>query len=212
MPDAALPQLVLSPTNSPSKSTVVEPDKIICPICEDLVDEELLQTFSKGLKMDVARQAKFCRLHKKKSAEQIWEAKGYPNIEWSELKGRIERHHDHIKSLIAGKASETHFGSLLMEKIKSGQNRTLLKTDDYLSPGYYGLRGMSLMTETIVEMFSALLRKRAPQDKLISARGYSGFVQAVLVPELAVMLIQEDMSLSAEKARGVMQDSRAVGE
>lgn len=188
------------------------PGQALCPMCEETVDGEMLKEFSKGRRMGVSRQVKFCRLHKKKTAQKIWEERCYPSIDWKGLKQRIEGHHSQIEALILGEASESHFGSILQEKIRTGKNRTLLQTEDYLTPGYYGLRGMSLMTETIVEMFSSLLRKRAPQDKLISARGYTGFVQSVLVPELAVKLIEEDLSLSSQEARAVMQESRAVGE
>ncbi|KAF3762319.1 hypothetical protein M406DRAFT_72331 [Cryphonectria parasitica EP155] len=192
--------------------TALEKGQTLCPICEEVVDEGLLKAFSRGERMDVIRQARFCRLHKKKAAQKQWKEKGYPEIDWKGLKQRIKSHRDHIKSLIEGKASDSYFGSLLRENIKMGKNRTLLRTEEFLSPGYYGLRGMSLMTETIVEMFSSLLRKRAPQDKLISARGYTGFVQSVLVPELAVRLIQEDMSLSLQEAQDVMLESRVVGD
>jgi len=45
------------------------------------------------------------------------------------------------------------------------------------------------------------------QDKLVSARGHTTYVQAVLVPELAVQLIMEDMSVNQEEARAVLMDS-----
>lgn len=188
----------------------LDPGKALCPMCEEQVDKGWLQDFSRGQRMTVARQAKFCRMHKRKTAQKTWEERGYPEIDWKNLVARIEGHYDYIESLIRGKIS--HFGELHQEKINTGKNRTLLKTEDYLTPGYYGLRGMSLMTETIIEIFSSLLRERAPRDRLISARGYTGFVQSVLVPELATKLIQGDMSLGADEARKVMQDSRAVGE
>lgn len=210
-PSSQLGDLEISLKEVPAeKKRNLEPGKALCPMCEEQVSEEWLQDFSKGQRMTVARQAKFCRMHKRKSAQKTWEEKGYPEIDWNNLVARIERHHDYIESLIRGKIS--HFGELHLEKINTGKNRTLLKTEDYLTPGYYGLRGMSLMTETIVEIFSSLLRERAPRDRLISARGSTGFVQSVLVPELATKLIQGDMSLGADEARQVMQDSRAVGE
>lgn len=200
----------LSQTPAESKRVILDLGKALCPMCEEQVDEEWLKDFSKGQRMTIARQAKFCRMHKRRSAKGIWEQKGYPEIDWGNLETRIRGYHDYIESLIRGKTS--HFGMEHQENIKTGQNRTLLKTEDYLTPGYYGLRGMSLMTETIVVAFSSLLRERAPRDKLISARGHTGFVQSVLVPELAVKLIQSDMSLGADEAREVMRESRGVGE
>ncbi|KUI61636.1 Restriction of telomere capping protein 4 [Cytospora mali] len=193
------------------KKSKLDPGKALCPMCDEPIDKKWLGEFSRNQRMSITRQAKFCQLHKKRSAKETWEAKGYPEVNWGNLETRIARQHAFLESLINGEAS--HFGEVHRETIQTGKNRTLLKTEDYLTPGYYGLRGMSIMTETIIEMFSALLRERAPKYKLISARGYTGFVQSVLVPELAVKLIQEDMSLhDEEEARVVMKESRAVGE
>lgn len=46
----------------------------------------------------------------------------------------------------------------------------------------------------------------------MSARGVRGYVQNVLVPELAVGLIREDMGLIVEEARQAMRDSAALGD
>lgn len=182
-----------------------------CPMCDEVVDEDSLKTFSKGQRMTIARQTKFCQTHRKNSAQKVWEDKGYPNIDWKNLHKRVAGHHDFIESLIRGASS--HYSKLHEDKIQSGKNRTIFKTEEYPSPGYYGLRGMSVMTESLVETFSSLLRERAPNDKLISGRGYTAYIQSVLVPELAVKLIQEDMgNTTLEEARTIMEDSRAVGE
>lgn len=188
----------------------LDPGMALCPICDEQVEQELLKQFSNGERMKLVRQVKFCRMHKKLSAQKTWEEKGYPVLDWAKLQERVEGHHDFLKSIIMG--TESHFGDILQENIRTGKARTLLTTKDYLTPGYYGLRGMSVMTETITGTFSNLLRKRAPLDIRISGRGYTGFVQSVLVPELAVKLIQEDLSLGEDQARLVMEDSRVVGE
>lgn len=188
----------------------IDPGMASCPICEEQVDKEWLKDFSKNQYMTIRRQMAFCHMHKMKTARSTWEAKGYPSIVWGSLEQRIQQQHNYLESLIRGEPS--NYGGLLWEKIMKGESKTLLTVKDYPTPGYYGLRGMSLMTETITGMFSTLLRERAPQDKLISARGYMIFVQLVLVPELAVRLIQEDMSLDQVGARKVMEESRAVGE
>lgn len=188
----------------------LDPGMALCPICDEQVDQELLKQFSNGERMKLVRQVKFCRMHKKVTARKTWEEKGYPVIDWARLQERIKSHHEFLKSIIMGSGS--HFGDILKENIRKGKARTLLTTNDYLTPGYYGLRGMSVMTETVTDTFSKLLRRRAPLDTRISGRGYTGFVQSVLVPELAVKLIQEDMSVGEDEARLVMEDSRVVGE
>lgn len=186
------------------------PDQAPCPMCDEPVDKQWLSEYSKGQRMSIARQAKFCHQHKKRSARQLWEARGYPEVDWARLESRIGAHRAYLESLINGASS--HFGERLRDKIRAGKNRTLFTTDDYPVPGYYGLRGMSAMTEGIVDAFSSLLRQRAPRDRLISARGHTGYVQSVLVPELGVRLIKEDMGIADDdEARAVMRESRAVG-
>lgn len=53
-------------------------------------------------------------------------------------------------------------------------------------------------------------------DKLIAAvgvsGGVSGYLQAVLVPELAVSLVCEDMEVGADRARGIMGESAELGD
>lgn len=193
------------------KERVLGPGLTRCPMCDGVVDEDSLEAFSKGRRMTIARQTKFCFAHKKDSARKVWKDNGYPEIDWQKLNKRVAEHHEFIQSLICGASS--HFGTLHAMKINTGKNRTIFKTEEYPTPGYYGLRGISILTETIVETFSSLLRERAPTDKIISARGYTAFVQSVLVPELAVKLIQEDMGdINTEKARDIMEKSRAIGE
>lgn len=192
------------------KNANLGPDQAPCPMCDEPVDKKWLSEYSKGQRMSIARQAKFCHQHKKRSARELWEARGYPTVDWERLESRIRAHRAYLESLING--AESHFGERLREKIRTGKNRTLFTTDDYPVPGYYGLRGMSAMTESIVDAFSSLLRERAPRDRLISARGHTGYVQSVLVPELGVRLIKEDMGIADDgEAREVMRESRALG-
>ena len=62
--------------------------------------------------------------------------------------------------------------------------------------------------------FARKLRRLAASDKLIASGGVSRYVQAVLVPELAVRLIRDDMKLDdddEEKAREVLRESGEIG-
>lgn len=192
------------------KNANLGPDQAPCPMCDEPVDKQWLKEYSKGQRMSISRQAKFCHQHKKRTARELWKNRGYPEVDWEQLESRIAAHRAYLESLING--AESHFGEQLREKIRTGKNRTLLTTDEYPVPGYYGLRGMSVMTESIVDAFSSLLRERAPFDKLIFARGHTGYVQSVLVPELGVLLIKEDMGIADDsEARAVMRESRAIG-
>lgn len=65
--------------------------------------------------------------------------------------------------------------------------------------------------ENIISHFSHKIRRRAAADSLVSTGGVSAFVQAVLTPELAVMLVKEDMKTDDEDARAILRDSAEVG-
>ncbi|OIW34721.1 hypothetical protein CONLIGDRAFT_17505 [Coniochaeta ligniaria NRRL 30616] len=185
-------------------------DEPVCPMCGEAVQQELLDKFSKKKTMGITQQHRFCNYHKAKTARQTWVDRGYPDINWSKLDERIARHHRFLEDILKG--GDSHFGTLFGTNVKTGKNKTLLKSDQNLTPGYYGSRGARVMTENLIDRFSSLLRKVAVQDRLVSARGHTAFVQFVLVPELAVRLIMEDMDVPAEKARIIMEESQKVGD
>jgi uncharacterized membrane protein len=49
-------------------------------------------------------------------------------------------------------------------------------------------------------------------DRLMAARGFTPYVEYVVVPEVAVKLIMEDMDVEDERAREIMTESLGVGE
>jgi hypothetical protein len=182
----------------------------VCPMCGESVEQDFLDDFSKKRYMTIAQQQRFCHAHKTKSARDIWSERGYPKINWSRLDKRIAKHYDFLRDILEGGSS--HYGSIYSKGIQKGGNRTLLKMTGNLTPGYYGTRGLRVMTETLIDHFSALLRKVAVQDRVVSARGQTTFVQCVLVPELGVRLIMDDMHVDEQEARDIMKESVSVGE
>ncbi|KAI8954826.1 RTC4-like domain-containing protein [Xylaria longipes] len=182
-----------------------------CPMCYQEVDRELLEKYSTDGKMSVKQQTAFCRLHRRRSAAKAGTEKGYPDIDWKTMDNRCSAHRDFLRSILEG-TQASHYRKVLKEKVDSGKNRTLLTNNDNLTPGYYGPRGLQVMTEYIMGTLSDVIRRRAVKDKLISARTYTGYVQTVLVPELAVRLIMEDMSVTEERARDVLEESIEIGE
>jgi hypothetical protein len=66
--------------------------------------------------------------------------------------------------------------------------------------------------DAITTHFSTSLRRLSTSDPLVSAGGgISAFVQAVLVPELAVRMVMDDMSVDEEGARGILIESAEIG-
>ncbi|KAI8209017.1 hypothetical protein K4K52_000770 [Colletotrichum sp. SAR 10_76] len=194
-----------SPSYSQPLETVTR-----CPMCGDPVDKDFLDAFSNGTRLRIHRQLQFCRQHKKKSAEDAWKTRGYPDIDWVELGCRLSDHYDFLEEIIKG--GRSHYGDRLIDTVKEGKNRTLLKAEGSLTPGYYGPRGLRALSEDIIARFSSILRERAIDDRLISSRGYSSYVEAVLVPELAVKLICEDMNVEPTEARKILEDSKEIGD
>ncbi|SPQ17896.1 d5bcff9f-98a4-4caf-ac41-dca466338caa [Thermothielavioides terrestris] len=154
---------------------------------------------------------KFCQDHKRRSARETWIQKGYPDIDWRRLDERISRHYGFLRKILED-GMDSHYVDVFQDTVRAGKNRTLFRSDANLTPGYYGIRGLRAMSENLIQEFSSILRKRALQDRLVSARGYTVYLQSVLVPELAVRLIMEDMSVGEEEARRILEESSDVGE
>ncbi|KAI3343206.1 RTC4-like domain-containing protein [Ustulina deusta] len=211
--DAATPPIELQDTPwdhleiEETKSTTIPK----CPMCHQEVDRELLEKYSTHGKMSVKQQTAFCRLHMRQSAAKIGIEKGYPKIDWETLDSRLSSHQDLLQNILEG-TQASHYRKVLKERVDSGKNRTLLTNHDNLTPGYYGPRGLQVMTQFIMRTLSDVIRRRAVEDKLISARSYTGYVQMVLIPELTVRLIMEDMSVPEERARDVLEESVEIGE
>ncbi|KHN93849.1 uncharacterized protein MAM_08271 [Metarhizium album ARSEF 1941] len=181
----------------------------VCPWCGEPVDEKLLDDFAKGKRLDVRLQSKFCQKHKRQTAQELWQQKSYPKVEWEGLEDRFRKYHGTLLGVISGGAS--HFRSIHEKNISSGKARSL-KKEDNLNPGYYGPRGFNLMCDYLVHEFSELLKEKAVDDRVIAGRGAAAFIQTVLVAELAVRLIMEDMEVAEEKARVILEESKALGE
>jgi hypothetical protein len=64
----------------------------------------------------------------------------------------------------------------------------------------------------IMSEFSDTIRKLAGLDRIIAARSASGYIQMVLAPEVATLLVMEDMSVDEAQARAIMQESADLGD
>lgn len=208
--------------------------KTSCQICGSGVPLMLKQGFqdeyTQGKAMDYKWQQRFCLYHKKESAKQTYDERKYPEIKWERLERRVRQHHDHLIAVLEGRVSSV-YRKRLQKQLDSGaaksaksafgdkafnKNGVLDKDEVEIRPGYYGLKGERLMTEHILHHLSDELRERSANDPLIVASGVaggvSGFVQAVLVPELAVALVREDLKVGEKRARDVLGESWELGE
>lgn len=205
--DSSGDEAVMSPAEPSAEET--NTPEVLCPWCGDPVDGAFLRDFSKGKRLNVRMQTRFCQKHKKATAMENWKARRYPEVQWDELESRFSDHDGLLLDIVNGAPS--YFGTILADKIKSGKARSL-KKEDNMNPGYYGPRGFNLMCDYLVDKFGDLLKKRAVDDRVISGRGSAAFIQSVLVAELAVQLIMVDMDVAVEEARDIMEESKALGE
>ncbi|KAG5929433.1 hypothetical protein E4U42_005900 [Claviceps africana] len=195
-------------SHSPHQVNVVKP-VAVCPWCGEEVDTDLLREFSKGKRLNVRLQTKFCQKHKQKTAEEVWRQKEYPKVEWDSLDRRFALHRDRLLAVINGRPS--HFRTIHEKNIECGKARSM-KKEGNMNPGYYGPRGFNIMCDYLVEEFGDLLKKKAVDDRVIAGRGSASFIQNVLVAELAVQMIREDMRVSEDKAIVILEDSKVLGE
>ncbi|KAM3503883.1 hypothetical protein MY10362_003914 [Beauveria mimosiformis] len=187
------------------------PSSAKCPWCGEAVDRALLDDFFHGRRRNVRMQTRFCQLHKQRAAEQTWRDLGYPTIDWDASEARFAAHREHLHSVIVdGRGS--HFREAHARNVEKGSARTMLRRDENFNPGYYGPRGLNAMCDFLVRTFGDALKDRAVDDRVIAGRGSAAFIQAVLVAELGVRLIMEDLELSEDEARQVMEDSKGIGE
>lgn len=189
-----------------------EQDKTMtsCPWCDLPVESRMLKDFSKGKRMGVKLQERFCHKHRTETALDTWRTRHYPTIQWADLEDRFAEHQEFLLGIING--DQSHFRDLIARDIGSGKAARSVRKEGNLTPGYYGPRGFDAMSNYIQEEFEDSLREKAVSDRVISGRGPMAFVQTVLVAELAVRLIQEDMDVSAKEAREIMEESKALGE
>lgn len=186
-----------------------EPPAAKCPWCSEEVDKAFLDDFSKGKRLNVRMQTRFCQLHKQRTAAETWKDLHYPDIDWGAIEARFAAHRDHLRAIVDGQGS--HFRNIHAKNVEEGRARSM-KREENFNPGYYGPRGFNAMCDYLVAEFGAVLKKRAVDDRVIAGRGSAAFIQAVLVAELGVRLIMDDMNLSETKARKLMQDSKGLGE
>lgn len=70
---------------------------------------------------------------------------------------------------------------------------------------------MLIRLNFVTSKYSGKLRQLAATDKVIKAAGAAAYAQAVLVPELTVLLIKKDMKVDSQDARQILRESTDIG-
>ncbi|OMP87408.1 hypothetical protein BK809_0007494 [Diplodia seriata] len=209
-----------------------------CPVCQAPVDRVLLEEWQGSRAyMRIRKQMEFCEAHRRATAREEYAAREYPNIDFDALStppietghgggdggnggtsgGRIERFRDDLVGVIR-RERPSAFRDAADEAAARGEGRNLKKTvaaDEALTGmtvGYYGPRGRRVMEAWVTRELADEIRESAGRDRLIGFKTVSGFIQEVLVPELAMRLVAEDLDVGEARAREVLRESGEIGE
>ena len=184
----------------------------VCPMCKRQVEQQHLDEFNtNNPRRTVANMRRFCDQHRLRQAKATWVDKGYPDIDWSRLEERITGHYDFLSEILAGRRA-SYYDDRFAAVVRTGRNRSLFQSSANLTPGYYGIRGLRAMTEQLICALAPLLREISKVDKVVASRGHTMYLQSVLVPELGVRLVMEDMGVTEQEAREILEESTEVGE
>ncbi|KAJ5400756.1 hypothetical protein N7465_011245 [Penicillium sp. CMV-2018d] len=222
-----------SPLSSPTSSTCEQmsqldefttkekrqpspPRQALCPICRKEVDWASLELFKAKPKQRIREQVMFCESHKLRSAMDLWRDRGYPEIDWDGFEERVQSYFPQLEKLLVPGAL-SYYRNILSTSFAPGKARNSrvrvddAKTLETMTCGYYGTRGATKILETIIRRFSVVVRRLATTDELIKTAGVAGYTQSVLVPELAVLMVKDDMKVNDEDARRIMRESMDIG-
>ncbi|OJD32838.1 uncharacterized protein BKCO1_35000111 [Diplodia corticola] len=138
--------------------------------------------------------------------------------------GRIQRFRDDLIGIVRRERASA-FRDAADAAASRGEGRSLRKTvlatttdtdaaclAGGMSVGYYGPRGRRVMEGWVTRELADAIRQQAGRDRLIGFKTVSGFIQEVLVPELATRLVAEDLDVGEERAREVLRESGEIGE
>lgn len=197
-----------------------------CTLCKESVDLELYWSFWKGTSHTVKNHTAFCLTHKRRTALGDYHREGYPSITWDALPSRIRKHRMslyHILTNTRPSPHRTRYEPLaLTGKAAAVPKRradlppevqdslTASSLDDPSTyPGYYGPRGRRAITETVMRLLKNEIKNSI--DPVVQSSGAATFVQAVLVPETAVLLIMEDCEVDWERAEEIREATYEMG-
>lgn len=126
-----------------------------CPMCNSEVSRRFLEGYSTSDHLNLRQQARFCKAHKIRSAEQEWREQGYPTIDWKAFEQRLASYEHEINDVLKGN-KKSFYRNSFEDQVKSGKDRTLQQALmsgsgwEGLKMGYYGSRGARAMYAKIL--------------------------------------------------------------
>ena len=209
----------------------IEDRDAICALCQASVDPVQSAAFYRERKRTVRNQTLFCKEHRRTTAQAEYQALGLPRVHWEGLPEQIRSYRPQLKALLRNKTKvESEYRKQHAEKLLSGRAAALpskrkdQKTEELEeemfatmddadeSTGFYGPRGKRIMMEVIGEVLVNDIGEAQATDPVVGRSGFAAFLQAVLVPELTVLLAMEDLGgVSAGVAKDKIAKSGELG-
>ncbi|KKY25149.1 hypothetical protein UCRPC4_g02029 [Phaeomoniella chlamydospora] len=205
------------PSDSPLDEFNRSTEFIPCPLCETPLHRDFFESYNNGRPLKFSEQHRFCHDHKLNTAKAQWKEKGYPDVQWANwIPSRVDNSHIQTLLEILYSKQPSHYEAILADRASGGVKalQMYLKREiiDVVHPGYYGPKGNKHLTQMIQERLAKQLNRSAKKNPLVRDAGVGGYVQAVLVPELTVLLVKEDMSIETdERAREIIKESSEMG-
>jgi hypothetical protein len=158
----------------------------------------------------------YCQRHENATILEQGREKGYPtSVDLVALNSRVVKLLGFIKDDVINASSDSEFMRNLRKNTKrrnAANPMTMIDLFDDSQPGYYGPRGSEIISNLVMLKLGDYIRKNDNvYDDLKFCGGVSGFISAVVVPEVGIRLIMEDMEIGKEEARTIMRDSVAYG-
>lgn len=201
-----------------------------CPACQEDVSEDLYYQFVPRDQRAQARAAgappviplrmidKLCQRHTASTTRAAeWRKHGYPEIDWDTLPSRVEAHLETLLPRVPGILDgtiESPFKVRYQQEVTGGPERGLpaVRNSPEVAVGYYGPRGQDVMLDKAMFDLSRVVRQRATEGFVQGGgKGAARFITWVLLPELALSLIQEDLDCSVDRALVVLEESSELG-
>ncbi|KAK9237618.1 RTC4-like domain-containing protein [Lipomyces kononenkoae] len=187
-----------------------------CPMCGQEVSDAVRERF-KAVPDSLRRSYAICTSHRREATLAESSGKNYPTeLDEGVLAERAEKYVSILSDIInenrpsvfqeRAKASGLVQGGRRMDALLQMENGL-----DDLLPGYYGLKGSSVLLRVALRSSENEIRRASRRNRWITNVSITGYASAVLVPELAIRLIMEDQNVDEEKAEMIRQDSLEYG-
>lgn len=229
LPPSSIPQEEMENIDSYMRELpIVAEEGTECPICHEPVSQDSYWAFWKGLPKTVKNQALYCHTHRKATAQKDFESEGLQPILWDDLPRRIKIHRMVLHKILVGnpetpsiyrsryeplaltgKAAAVPSKRTDLPSSKQAELASYALDDNAVYPGYYGPRGRRCITEAVMALLSKEIKRCS--DAVVQTSGPATFVQAVLVPEVAVRLIMEDCRCDWDVAEEVRERTYEMG-